>query len=116
MTIPHDDKTLRLLLRAEFAEFKVQFFQELQVKLDAKADRLPFELLQKDVAELKAGSAKRADLDSLRQRVSLMQRDEEIKAAQEKGMWFAIGKGRALVGWAVAAALAAADVVVRIFN
>lgn len=111
-----DDKTLRLLLRAEFAEFKVQFFQELQVKLDAKADRLPFELLAKDVAELKTGSASKSDLEMVRQRVSTMQRDAEIRAAQSKGFWSALGKGRALVVWAVAAVIALADVLIRFFK
>lgn len=88
-----DDKTLRLLLRAEFAEFKVQFFQELQVKLDAKADRLPFELLAKDVAELKAASAARR--------------------ARENGIWYVLGSGKAFLGWLVAAGLAAADLFSR---
>ena len=93
MTDSAEDKTLRLLLRAEFAEFKVQFFQELQMKLDAKADRLPFELLAKDVADLKAAAA--------------------AQRARENGIWYVFRGGKAFLGWLVAAGIAAADLFFR---
>jgi tRNA threonylcarbamoyladenosine modification (KEOPS) complex Pcc1 subunit len=120
MTEQQDEKTLRLLLRAEFAEFKVQFFNELQAKLDAKADRLPFELLAKDVAELKASAATRKhleqDMSRLTETVAALAQERAVEDARSSGMWFAFSRGRALLAWCVAAAIAAADVIARLLS
>lgn len=113
MTEPQDEKTLRLLLRAEFAEFKVQFFNELQAKLDGKADRLPFELLAKDVAELKASAAARKHLETDFADVGTRVEKLELSDARRGGAWYV---GRALAGWVLAFAIAATNVVLNIIR
>ena len=90
------EKTLRLLLRAEFADFRLSLFQELQTKLDTKADRLPFELVAKDVAELKTW------------------RDAEV--ARRGGTHTALGWGKTAVIAAFAATIAATDIVLRLLT
>lgn len=113
-----DEKTLRLLLRAEFAEFKVALFQELQAKLDAKADRLPFELLAKDVAELKANAEQRRhlerdvkDLQESQRGVERMLLVEHERSRGASGVW---SWGRRVGGWVVAVGIAFTDLLLRI--
>ena len=90
------EKTLRLLLRAEFADFRLSLFQELQQKLDTKADLLPFQLMAKDVAELKTW--------------------REYEAARRGGTRTALGWGKTAVVAAFAATVAATDIVLRLLT
>lgn len=94
------EKDLRLLLRAEFATFKLELFRELQVKLDAKADVAQLEAVRKELGDLKAT-------------VLSLLRAGEVERAREGGIWYTLGRARALAGWAAALAIATVDVIIR---
>lgn len=97
------EKDLRLLLRAEFADFKLALFKELQGQLDGKVDVSTFETLRKEVSEVRA------------QLLAIMQ-TRELEVARESGIWFTVGKGRAALGWIVAVAIAVAGIVAQFFH
>src|SRR5207244_10264845 len=117
MTESSDEKTLQLLLRAEFAEFKIALFNELQAKLDAKADRLPFELVTRDVAELKARAEGRKhieqDVKDLQESQRGIERMLLVQHEQRRGARGVLNWARRTGGWLIAFGLALTDLLLR---
>lgn len=97
------EKDLRLLLRAEFADFKLALFRELQTKLDAKADVADLKALEKELVDLKA-------------QVGAIIQTRDLAKAREGGVLLALGKGKAVLVGMAALVVWAVDIVLRYWH